>query len=132
MVTSPYLLRILSKPHIHVDEWSAWYKDTTMPRILFKTKAARGGFYHAYNTFELTTKTPLDGKNTGLHDVQLTHTNLEPPADKICLTLLQLESIDSKGELFHAVDPGTERAISDIRVYKLIEDFDPRGLGYCK
>lgn len=134
MAASPYLLRILSKPiRENVSSWLEWYQTEGLPKTIAKTNAVRGGLYQAYNTFELATKTPLDTKATNLHEVQVSHIDLEPPADKTCLALCQINSIDAVETLFKAATPpqdGPHSAISDIRVYRLIEDFDPRGLGH--
>jgi hypothetical protein len=134
MAASPFLLRIISKPADgNVDSWTKWYTSEGLPGLLSKIPASRAGFYHAYNDFELQTKTPLAGKETKLHSVQLSHTDIEPPSDKPCLTMCQLDSIDSVEEVFRRSDltgDPSHGTVSDIRVYKLIEDFDPKGFGH--
>lgn len=136
MAASPFLLRIISKPTgSDVESWSKWYTSEGLPALFQKIKATRGVFYHAYNNFILATKTPLDVNKTQLHNVHLKHTDLEPPTDKTSLTMCQLESIDDLEEIFRVCDltgDKTHGSVSDIRVYKLIQDFDPQGVGHCE
>ncbi|EXJ56089.1 hypothetical protein A1O7_09020 [Cladophialophora yegresii CBS 114405] len=136
MAASPYLLRILSKPtNDDVDSWTKWYMSEGLPNLLSKLNATRATFYHVYNDFNLATKTPLDVNKSKLHSVQLTHTDLEPPADKTCLALCQLDSFDNLEEIFRLSDLTNDKAhgtVSDLRVYKLIQDFDPRGIGHTR
>lgn len=134
MAASPFLLRIISKPTKgDVDSWTKWYTTEGLPALLSKMRASRAGFYHAYNDFELQTKTPLAERETKLHAVQLSHTDIEPPNDKTCLTMCQLDSIDPVEEIFRSSDltgDASHGTVSDIRVYKLIEDFDPKEYGH--
>lgn len=134
MAASPFLLRILSKPADgDVDSWTKWYTSEGLPALLSKIPASRTTFYHAYNNFELSTKTPLEVAETKLHSVQLSHTDLESPNDKTCLTMCQLDSIESVEDIFRLSDltgDAKHGTVSDIRVYKLIEDFDPKGVGH--
>jgi hypothetical protein len=137
MAASSHLLRIIAKPENEsVDSWLDWYKSEGLPETLSKVKATRGSLFHAYNTFELQTKTPLDGRETDLHEMKLSQTiGLEPPNDKVVLVMAQIESIDNTEEIFRLATPptgGLHAAVADIRVYKLIEDFDPRKLGHCR
>lgn len=134
MAASPFLLRIISKPeNSDVDSWTKWYTTEGLPALLSKIPASRAGFYHAYNDFQLQTKTPLAERETKLYAVQLSHTDIELPSDKTCLTMCQLDSIDSVEEIFRSSDltgDASHGTVSDIRVYKLIEDFDPKGFGH--
>lgn len=134
MASSPFLLRILSKPADgNVDAWSEWYASEGLPTLISKIPVSRAFFYHAYNDFELKTKTPLEGRQTRLHSVELAHSDLEPPNDKTCLAMCQLDSMDSVQGIFSLSDLTrdlTHATVSDIRVYKLIEDFDPKGIGH--
>jgi hypothetical protein len=136
MAATPFLLRIVSKPaDSDVDSWTKWYTSEGLPTLLSKIPASRAVFYHAYNDFELATKTPLEVCKTQLHAVQLPHTDLEAPNDKTCLTMCQLDSIDSAEEIFRLSDltgDADHGTVSDIRLYKLIEDFDPKGIGHCE
>lgn len=136
MAASPFLLRIISKPvNGDVNSWSKWYTSEGLDALLSKIPASRAGFYHAYNDFDLSTKTPLERRETQLHNVQLSHTDLEPPNDKTCLTMCQVDSIESVDEMFHLSDlkgDTSHGTLSDARVYKLIEDFDPKGTGHCE
>ncbi|KAJ9630185.1 hypothetical protein H2204_008690 [Knufia peltigerae] len=135
MASSPFLLRILSKPvDGNVEAWSEWYTSEGLPSLLTKIPASRACFYHAYNDFELKTKTPLEGNQTQLHSVELAHSDLEPPNDKTCLAMCQLDSIGSLQEIFSLSDltrdDPSHDTVSDIRVYELIEDFDPKGISH--
>lgn len=135
MAASPYLLRIIAKPKDEaVEDWINWYKSDGLPETLTKITATRAGLYHAYNTFTLQTKTPLDGEETELHEMKLSQKiDLEPPGDKVMLVMAQIESIDNAEEIFRRAVPPTEgphAAVADIRLYKLIEDFDLRRLGH--
>lgn len=137
MAASPYLLRIIAKPaNEAVGDWMKWYKSEGLPETLSNVTATRTGLYHAYNNFELQTKTPLDGEETELHEMKLSQTiDLEPPGDKVVLVMAQIESIDDADEIFRRASPPTEgahAAVADIRLYRLIEDFDPRKLGHRK
>jgi hypothetical protein len=136
MAASPYLLRIIARPETEaVGTWMDWYKSEFVPETLVKLKATRAALYHAYNTFELQTKTPLDGKETELHDAKLAQTtDFESPTDKVVLLMAQLELIDDSEGTFLAASPptsGVHAAVADIRLYKLIEDYDPNRLGHC-
>lgn len=136
MATSPYLLRIIARPEKEaVSSWLDWYKSEYLPESLDKLNAVRGGLFHAYNNFELQTKTPVDGKETELHEMKLSQTiDLEPPTDKVVLVMAQIKSIANTEEIFRLASPptdGAHAAVADIRVYKKIEDFDPRKLGHC-
>ena len=137
MAASSYLLRIIAKPKDEsVSEWLDWYKSDHLPETLSKVNAIRSGLYHAYNTFELKTKTPAGGESTDLHEVTLSQNiDLEPPGDKVVLVMAQIDSGDNVEETFKLASPPTEgkhAAEADIRLYKLIEDFDPRNLGHGK
>lgn len=136
MGASPYLLRIIARPETEaIGTWVDWYKSECVPGTLTKLKATRAALYHAYNTFQLQTKTPLDGKETELHDTKLAQTtDFESPTDKVVLLMVQLESIDDKEETFRVASPpstGVHDAVADLRLYKLIEDYDPNRLGHC-
>ena len=89
MAASPYLLRIIARPEDEpISAWMDWYKSEGLAETLAKVKATRGGLYHAYNAFELKTRTPLDGEETELHEMKLSQTiDLEPPADKVVLVM---------------------------------------------
>ncbi|KAB5560327.1 hypothetical protein GE09DRAFT_1057933 [Coniochaeta sp. 2T2.1] len=119
MATCAYLLRIIC-----------------LPETLDRVKATRGGLYHAYDTFELQTKTPLDGRETELHDMKLSQTiDFESPTNKVVLMMAQIQSIENPEDIFRLASPpvsGPHASAADIRLYKLIEDYDPRSLGHLQ
>ncbi len=136
-MASPYLVRIIAKPATgDVAPWLAWYQAEGLPATLAKTQATRAGLFHAYHAFTLQTKTPLDGAQTGLHETTLSQTiDLEPPADKVVLAMAQVdlaqeEDADALLQLARPPTAGPHAAVADVRLYRLIEDFDPRGLGH--
>ncbi|KAK4936389.1 hypothetical protein LTR10_022715 [Elasticomyces elasticus] len=141
MATSPYLFRVLAKPtKVDLDTWEEW---TSLENIasLIETKAAtRVGLYQAFNDYPLATKTPNTVDQTKLHSVNVTHSDVEPPTEKRCLVMCQTEDPDVlKKQFLKNVSQGSDifsgkEPIScaewDSRVYKLIQDFDPKGAGY--
>lgn len=134
-MASPYLLRIIAKPKDEpVESWIDWYKSEGLPATLSKVHATRSSLCHTYNDFRLQTKTPLEGQATDLHEVQLSQNiDLEPPNDKVVLVLAQIGPLDGIEETFRLASPpveGEHAAIADIRLYKLIEDYDPKKLGH--
>lgn len=137
---SPYLLRVISKPtKVDGEQWTKWYLDEHVPDLINSETAVRAGFYHAFDDFDLSTKTPANSKQTKLRDQQLNHTDIEPPGEKRFLAMYQTEFEDpfatenmKKVRLQSDMLPGREVMASaefDVRVYKLIENYDPKGLG---
>ena len=139
MGPSAYLLRVLSKP-IQVDEklWQKWYIDEHVPDVVGTGTCTRGALYRAYNDFALQTKTPTQSGETKLHSAQLSHFD-ELPTDKTFCAVYQtnfekpfeseeIKEVRPTSELL----PGKEYspcADWDVRVYKLIQNYDPDNLG---
>jgi hypothetical protein len=138
MAPSPYILRVLSQP-TKVDEqtWQKWYTTEHVPDVINTGLGTRGALFRAYNDFALQTKTPPQSGETKLHAVQLSHFD-EHPADKTFCAVYQtnIENV-YESEEFEKVRttsdllPGKHRdcATWDIRIYKLIQDYDPDNLG---
>ncbi|KAB5531464.1 hypothetical protein GE09DRAFT_1064162 [Coniochaeta sp. 2T2.1] len=135
MATCAYLVRIIVRPENEaVSDWMDWYSSECLPETLARIKATRGGLYRAYDTFELQTKTPLDGGETALHDMKLSQTiDFESPTDMVLLVMAQIQSIENPEDIFRLASPpvsGPHASAADIRLYKLIEDYDPQKLGH--
>jgi hypothetical protein len=139
-MVSPYLLRVISKPtKVDSETWTKWYLDEHVPDLINSGTAIRAGFYHAFNDFDLSTKTPAQPKPTMLGDQQLKHTDLEAPSERKFLAMYQTDFEDpfatenmKKVRLQSDMLPGRDvmpSAEFDVRVYKLIENYDPQGLG---
>jgi len=124
MAASPYLWRILSKAtEVESEKWP------DLPALVNSGTVTRAGFYRAFNDFSLATKTPTQVAQTKLGEVRLTHSDVEAPLDKTWLAMCQIEAAESVTEIPSpsSVVPGTK---VDARVYKLIQDFDPKGIGH--
>ena len=139
MSPSPYLLRVLSKP-TQVDEstWQKWYIEEHIPEVVNAGLATRGALLRANNDFALKTKTPPKSGDSKLHNVQLSHFD-ELPADKTFCAVYQtdlekpmdsdkLNAVSTTGKLLDGKEH-MSCAEWDIRVYKLIQDYDPDNLG---
>ena len=93
--------------------------------------------FRAYNDFTLQTKTVTDSAETKLHAVQLSHFD-EKPTDKTFCAVYQTNIEDVYGsEEFKKVrttsdllpEKHRDCASWDIRIYKLIQNYDPDNLG---
>ena len=140
MAPDHYLLRVLSKPNSNVDEatWQKWYIDEHIPDVVGSGTTTRGALFRASNDFTLQTKTPTSSNKSDLHNVQLSHFN-ESPEDKTFLAVYQTQfekPLESKK--FDAIRTTSDllpgkvtqpNAEWDIRVYKLIQNYDPDNLG---
>ena len=124
---------------VDLASWEKWTSQNATSLIESKA-ATRVGLYQAFNDYPLATKTPDTVNDTKLHSVDVTHSNIEPPTDKRCLVMYQTEDPDVLTKEFlrnirQASDTlsGKEPmscAEWDSRVYKLIQDFHPKGAGY--
>ena len=139
MGPSPYLLRVLSQP-TKVDEqlWQKWYSTEHVPDVVDTGTTTRGALFRAYNDFTLQTKTVSDSSDTQLHAVQLSHFD-EKPTDKTFCAVYQsdfenlyeseeIKKVRTSSDLL----PGGEFrpcAEWDVRIYKLIQNYDPDNLG---
>ena len=138
MAPSKYLIRALSKP-TKVDEalWEQWYTKEHTPEAVSGGIGDRGALFRAHNEFSLQTKTPLESSETKLHDAQLSHFN-ENPGDKTFCAVYQTKFEDyTKSEELKNVSPTSEMlggkeffplADWDVRVYELIQDYNPDNL----
>ena len=135
----PYLMRVLSKPTgVSDDQWQKWYLDEHVPDIIDHNVATRGALFRTFDDFTLQTKTPADSGNTKLHGAELSHFN-ELPTDKTFCAVYQtdhenytkteeIKNVRSTsdmfdGKRFHGL------AEWDVRIYKLIQNYDPDNLG---
>lgn len=129
MSSSPFLLRLLTGP---IDGKTGasdnWLCSEKLPHLIQSTTATRAGYYQAYNDFALSTKTPDEVSQTKLGNFEIAQSDLEPPTEKTCLGMCQIENpatIEIQNE-------DNLHAELDSRVYRLIQDFDPRGIGHSK
>ena len=139
MRRTPYLLRVISKPLKVTDmEWIRWYLKEHIPDLINSGIAKSGALYTSFEDFPLSTKTPPNSETTTLGGQKLAHTDVEIPSEKRFLAMYQIEfprptlteeytkirtECDiTAGELGEVAD-------FDVRVYKLIEDFDPNNFG---
>ncbi|KAK3721575.1 hypothetical protein LTR37_003131 [Vermiconidia calcicola] len=146
MAPSKYLMRVLSQP-IKTDEkkWEKWYLNEHLPHVVDAGVAHRGALFRAHNDFALTTKTPPQSGETKLHGVQLSHFDEQPTDKTFCATYQtdfedysqteEIKNVPQTGETFggEAFQPLAEW---DVRVYELIQNYDPDNLGesetpYC-
>jgi len=141
MAPSKYLIRALSKP-IKVDEslWEKWYAEEHTPDAVNAGIGDRGAFFRAHNEFSLQTKTPSGSGETKLHGAQLSHFN-ELPGDKTFCAVYQtkfenyteteeIKKTMTTSEMFGGKEffPLAEW---DVRVYELIQDYNPDNLPDC-
>ncbi|KIW86631.1 uncharacterized protein Z519_12756 [Cladophialophora bantiana CBS 173.52] len=141
MAASLYLLRVLSEPaEVDRESWEKWYCSENLPSLVNAKAVTRAGLYQAFDDYPLATKTPKAVGQTTLHGVKVTHTDIEPPTEKTFLAMCQIEdptlarsqhlqNVGQAGEVLSGKSP-TSCGVWDSRVYKLIQDFDPRGLGH--
>lgn len=140
MAPSPYLLRILTRPTT-VDEatWQRWYINEHLPDLIKSGARTRGALLRAHNEFTLQTKTTSAGGETKLHNAQLSHFD-ELPDDKTFCAVYQCEDEDPMlSEKLKEVPTSSSTlpgdgsmhpcAEWDLRVYKLIQNYDPDNLG---
>lgn len=129
MSSSPFLLRLLTKPiDGNTGTSDNWFCLEKLPQLIQSTTATRAGYYRAYNDFALSTKTPDEVNQTKLGNFEIAQSDLEPPTEKTCLGMCQIEDLAT-------MKPQSEdnmHAELDSRVYRLIQDFDPRGIGHSK
>ncbi|OAP57134.1 hypothetical protein AYL99_07871 [Fonsecaea erecta] len=141
MAAAPYLFRILSEPtEVDRQSWEKWYCSENMPDLINAKAVTRAGLYEAFNDYPLATKTPNLVSQTTLHDVTVTHTDIEPPTEKTFLAMCQVEDPTlAKKQHLQNIDQSASSLAGksakssarwDSRVYKLIQDFDPKGLGH--
>ncbi|KIX92798.1 uncharacterized protein Z520_11461 [Fonsecaea multimorphosa CBS 102226] len=141
MAAASYLFRVLSEPTgVERQSWEKWYCSENIPSLVNAKAVARAGLYEAFDDYPLTTKTPNVVSQTSLHDVTVTHTDIEPPTEKTFLAMCQVEDPTlAKEQHLQNIDQSTESlggkspktcAVWDSRVYKLIQDFDPKSIGH--
>jgi hypothetical protein len=136
MAPSKYLIRALSQP-TQVDEasWENWYAGEHIPHAVDSGVGDRGALSRAHNDFSLKTKTPLKSSNTELHGTQLAHFSNENPDDKTFCAVYQTRFEDyTQSEEAKAI-PQTSDAFGgkeffplaewDVRIYELIQDYNP-------
>lgn len=94
----------------------------------------RGGLFRAHNDFTLQTKTPADSGETKLHSAQLTHFD-ERPDDKTFAAMYhtgfenyteteEVKKVRTTSEMFDGKE-FFPLADWDVRVYELIQDYNP-------
>jgi len=98
----------------------------------------RGALFRAYNDFSLQTKTPINPGKTDLHNVQISHFN-EGPADKtFCACyptkyedFTQTEEVKKVRQKAECLGGAEYHGLAewDVRVYELIQNYDPDNLG---
>jgi hypothetical protein len=140
MTPAPYLLRVISRPvKVTNEEWTKWYLEEHLPDLINTGTTKTAALYSAFEDFPLSTKTPAKSEKTTLGGRQIAHTDIEIPSEKRFLALYQTEfprpthteeykKVRTESDIF----PGKksdEVADFDIRVYKLIQNFDPKNLG---
>jgi hypothetical protein len=142
-MVSPYLIRVISKPtKVDHDLWNKWYTEVHIPDLINSGTATRAAFYHAFDGYTLSTKTPQQVAPTKLGGQFLNHTDFEPPGEKRYLAMYQSDHAEPLAtenakqiRTEHDMLPGKAFrpcAEWDTRIYKLIESYDPRGLGESK
>ncbi|KIW77578.1 hypothetical protein Z517_10024 [Fonsecaea pedrosoi CBS 271.37] len=140
-MSAPYLFRVLSEPSgLDRQSWEKWYCSENIPSLVKAKAVTRAALYEAFDDYPLATKTPIQVGQTTLHDVKVTHTDIEPPTEKTFLAMCQVEDPASAREEHSkriaqtsevlAGKPPKSCATWDSRIYKLIQDFDPKGLGH--
>lgn len=139
MAPSRYLLRALSKP-TKVDEqtWQTMYSSQHIPDVVQSGMAVRGAIWRAHNDFSLATKTPVSSNQTDLHGAKLSHYP-EGPADKIFCAVYQTPFSKPAERKEALTIPMTSPLLNnenimtsadwDMRVYELIQDYDPDNHG---
>lgn len=142
MAPSKYLLRVLSQPtQTDTDTWQKWYTTEHIPDVVNSGVAQRGALFRAYNDFALQTKTPPNSGDTKLHSAQLSHFNELPDQMTFCAVYQtefedytkseNIKDVRSTTKMFGEEGPYHHLAEWDVRVYKLIQTYDPDNLGEC-
>ncbi|KAI1607851.1 hypothetical protein EDD36DRAFT_479262 [Exophiala viscosa] len=141
MATSSHLFRVLSKPiKVDIETWENWIGSESMTGLIQTNSVTKVGIYQAFNEYPLATKTPNTVDQTKLHSVDVTHSDIEPPTEKCCLMMYQTDDPEFLKEQFLRNIGQSNGTLSgkepiscaewDSRVYKLVQDFDPKGAGY--
>lgn len=138
MAPSTYLIRALSQP-VQVDEasWEKWYISEHTPEAVSSGVGDRGALFRAHNDFSLQTKTPLEQSSTELHGTKLPHFDERPGGKTFCAVYqtkfedyTQTEEVKGVSQTSEAFG-GKEffpLAEWDVRVYELIQDYNPDNL----
>ncbi len=135
MPPSKYLIRALSQPtKVDAELWEKWYIAEHLPDAVNGGVGDRGALFRAYNDFALQTKTPSDSGATDLHGAQLKHFE-ERPDGMTFLAMYQTKfenyteteeakKIRTTSEYFNG-EAFFPFADFDVRVYELIQDYNP-------
>jgi hypothetical protein len=144
MPPSKYLIRALTQP-TKVDEqlWEKWYAEEHLPEAVNAGVGDRGGLFRAYDDFVLKAKTPSNPGETTVNGAKFAHFN-EPPNDKTFCAMYHTKFEDyTQTEEAKMISTTSDYfdgqsffplAEFDVRVYELIQDYNPDGLGdsrYC-
>ncbi|KAI1628309.1 hypothetical protein EDD37DRAFT_678474 [Exophiala viscosa] len=143
MATSSHLFRVLSKPiKVDIETWENWIGSESMTGLIQTNSVTKVGIYQAFNEYPLATKTPNTVDQTKLHSGNVTHSDIEPPTEKCCLMMYQTDDPEFLKEQFLRNIGQSNGTLSgkepiscaewDSRVYKLVQDFDPKGAGYSE
>jgi hypothetical protein len=126
MPTSPYLLLVNSRPTSVPDTlWTEWYTTEHLPDLVNSKASTRATFYQEVSAQTTTTNT---ADSNPRHFLALYQTDHEEPLKSDGY----VQEVRKHSDLFEAASGkprNQDNGEFDARNYKLIQDFDPKGLG---